>query len=141
MITIGIVGTRRRDTPKDLALCVQIFEKYYEIGDELVSGGCKQGADRFAEIIAKSSEIPIKIYYAEWKRLGMGAGFTRNAYIARDADILIAMVAGDRTGGTENTIATAMKLDKRIVLINEDQTIEEINFGQPPDVLKEFYNE
>ena len=46
----------------------------------------------------------ILIYYAAWDRLGKSAGFTRNTDIARDADVLIACVAKDRTGGTEDTI-------------------------------------
>lgn len=37
--------------------------------------------------------------------------------IAKASDILIAMVADDRTGGTESTITAAKKFGRRIVLI------------------------
>lgn len=101
---IGIVGTRRRDTEDDYLKVLIEFHKVYKDGDEIVSGGCPEGGDRFAEVIAKRLQIPIKIYYARWKKLGKCAGFVRNGDIARDANILIACVSSDRTGGTEDTI-------------------------------------
>ena len=104
MKTIGIIGSRRRNTPADAVLVTNKFLDIYVVGDEIVSGGCPQGADRFAELIAKQRQVPIKIYYAEWDRLGKRAGFARNGSIARDANVLIACVAEDRTGGTEDTI-------------------------------------
>ena len=104
MKVIGIVGSRRRNTSKDKTLTYQKFLDIYQVGDEIVSGGCPQGADSFAEWIAKVEQVPIKIYYAEWDRLGKSAGFSRNGLIARDAHELIACVALDRTGGTEDTI-------------------------------------
>lgn len=109
---IGIVGSRRRNTTDDHAKVVKAFQEIYKPGDEIVSGGCPQGGDRFAEQIAKNWQIPIKIYYAQWDKLGKSAGFVRNGDIARDADVLIACVAADRTGGTEDTIKKFVKLEK-----------------------------
>lgn len=109
MKTIGIIGSRRRDSKEDHQKVNAAFHKTYEPGDEIVSGGCPQGGDRFAENLAKLFQVPIKIYYAQWERLGRSAGFQRNSLIARDADILIACVAPDRTGGTEDTIKKFLK--------------------------------
>lgn len=106
---IGIVGTRSRNTQKDYLVVARAFHRIYEIGDEIVSGGCPQGGDRFAESLARSNQCPIKIYYAEWNRLGKRAGFARNGYIVRDADYLIACVSADRTGGTEDTVSQFLK--------------------------------
>jgi len=117
MKTIGIIGSRRRDTNQDYDLCIKTFCGLYQPGDEIVSGGCPKGGDSFAEIIAKKAQIPIKIYYAQWNKLGKGAGFARNTNIAEDCDILIALVAADRTGGAEDTIKKATKLGKTIILI------------------------
>jgi len=122
MKTIGIIGSRRRDTAEDLRYCRDIFLRHFVDGDEIVSGGCPKGGDRFAEVIAKSLQIPIKIYYAEWERLGRGAGFDRNTLIARDSDLILAVVAPDRTGGTEDTIRKAIKMNKTVILINKDTT-------------------
>ena len=137
MKTIGIIGSRRRDTEVDLKYCTQVFLRYYKNGDEIVSGGCPKGGDRFAEIIAKVGEIPIKIYYAQWGLLGKSAGFIRNTYIARDSDILLAVVAPDRTGGAEDTIRKAIDMNKTIVIIHQD-SIEIINDKKPVNVIEMF---
>ena len=116
--TIGIVGTRRRDSHHDYLKTLCKFKQIYKPGDRIVSGGCPEGGDRFAEKIAKDMQIPILIHYAAWNRLGKGAGFLRNTDIAEDADVLIAVVAPDRTGGTEDTIRKFLRLKRgRVVLV------------------------
>lgn len=104
MKTIGIVGSRRRNTMADYLMLVDRLEKIYEEGDRFVSGGCPKGGDSFAQYLADTYGIPILVYPAEWEKYGRGAGFRRNTFIARDADVLIAIVAADRKGGTEDTI-------------------------------------
>jgi hypothetical protein len=101
---IGIVGTRRRNSGKDHYIVEKKFFEIYEDGDWIVSGGCGKGADRFAESIAKHFGIPILIFYPRWKIYGKSAGFRRNDSIAHYSDILIACVAEDRKGGTEDTL-------------------------------------
>ena len=112
---IGIIGSRRRDSIKDYRLVVDKFKEIYEEGDIIVSGGCSRGGDRFAEQIARGFEIPIMIYYAQWKKRGKAAGFIRNGDIAKDSDVLIACVSEDRKGGTENTITRFKKLGKETI--------------------------
>lgn len=104
MCTIGIIGTRRRDKPSDLILVRDKFFEIYHEGDWIVSGGCPKGGDRFAESIAKAWGIPILIFHPNWGKYGTAAGFIRNNYIAQYSEILIACVASDRKGGTEDTI-------------------------------------
>lgn len=124
---IGIVGSRRRDTEEDLLVVATTFWDIYEKGDRLVSGGCKQGADRFAEILAIEHGLTITIHYphkedldeellkvnprAAWAKIN----YARNTLIAEDCDILIACVAPDRKGGTEDTIKKAIKLGKEVI--------------------------
>jgi hypothetical protein len=117
MKVIGIVGSRRRNTVDDKEKCRQAFLAIYEPGDTLVSGGCPRGGDAFCEAFAKEYGIPIKIHKAEWAKYGKIAGIMRNGDIAKDADVLIAVVAADRTGGTEDTIRKARKIGKRVVLV------------------------
>ena len=104
MKVIGIIGSRRRNSSADKTKVYQKFLELYRDGDRIVSGGCPIGADCFAEWIAKVDQVPITIHYARWKKYGKSAGFKRNTDISRDADILIACVTEDRTGGTEDTI-------------------------------------
>lgn len=124
MKKIGIIGSRRRDSDKDFEECERVFLSIYEDGDEIVSGGCPKGGDKFAEILAKKYQVAIKIYYAQWDKIGKGAGFARNTYIARDSDVLISVVSSDRTGGAEDTIKKATKMGKKIILIEVKEKIE-----------------
>jgi hypothetical protein len=103
-MNIGIVGTRRRDSETAYHKVWVAFFDIYKEGDRIVSGGCSYGGDKFAERIAKSHTIPITIHYAQWHKHGKSAGFIRNTDIAKESDILIACVASDRLGGTEDTI-------------------------------------
>jgi len=132
MKIIGIVGSRRRNSKEDFIALERKFLEIYQEGDEIVSGGCSSGGDAMAEIIAKKYQIPIKIYYAQWEKLGKRAGFARNGDIAKDADVLIAVVATDRAGfGTEDTIKKAKKKDKKIVLVLPEEKDNE-------DLLKDI---
>jgi hypothetical protein len=114
---IGIVGSRRRSTQEDFGLVRDAFIKVYQPGDAIVSGGCPVGGDRFAEDIASDMQIPITIYNAAWKIYGRSAGHKRNTFIAADADVLIACVAYDRTGGTEDTIRKYSKTKNLLILV------------------------
>jgi hypothetical protein len=100
-----------------LEACRKVFLSIYQEGDKLVSGGCPRGGDRFCEVFAKEYDIPIRIHYADWDKYGKSAGYIRNTYIARDADILIAVVQTSRVGGTEDTIVKAQEMKKTVMLV------------------------
>jgi len=117
MKTIGIIGSRRRDTPVDKLLLKEVFDKHYEPGDRIVSGGCPQGGDRFAEEIARDLGLTIIIHYPNWSG-GRFAGLARNTLIAEDGDMLLALVAPDRKGGAEDTITKATRLGKIVIPIS-----------------------
>lgn len=115
---IGIVGSRRRANDKDDSKLLAKFLEVFERGDRIVSGGCPIGADAMAERIAKRHQVPITIHYAWWNGPAKkAAGFLRNSDIATDCDILIALPAPDRTGGTEDTISKVKKLGKKVILV------------------------
>lgn len=114
---IGIVGSRRRDSDDDFELCLKQFENIYKPGDRIVSGGCSRGGDRFAETITRLKGLTITIHYADWNGIGKPAGFVRNTKIATDCDILIALVAEDRSGGAEDTVRKALALGKEVILL------------------------
>jgi hypothetical protein len=117
MTIIGVVGSRRRVSIKDYKIVTKAIAKHFQPGDHLVSGGCPKGADAFAEIFAKVEGLTITIHYPNWKKHGKAAGIIRNTAIAMDCDVLIACVAPDRTGGTEDTIRKAKKLGKTVILV------------------------
>jgi len=116
MKRIGIIGTRRRDSLEDFAQVLKCFMKVYQPGDVIVSGGCKKGGDRFAEIIAEVLRVDPVLHApdesaidgvllsknprAAWAQVN----YARNTIVANDVDVVIACVAPDRTGGTEDTL-------------------------------------
>jgi len=125
-MNIGIIGCRSRNTEKDYQLVEKAFINLYEQiifsndanwVDNIVSGGCPKGGDRFAEIISTKYGIPIVIHEARWGLYGMYAGFKRNTLIARDSDILIACISPDRKGGTEDTIRKYLGLGKNKLIL------------------------
>lgn len=124
MKKIGIIGTRRRDTPEAYTQVEQKLLENYVEGDWIVSGGCPKGGDRFAEVIAKKFGIPILIFYPNWDKYKKGAGFVRNLDIAKASDSLIACVSRDRTGGTEDTIKKYMQQEKEHFLILVTQEVK-----------------
>jgi len=109
---IGIIGTRSRDGEKDFKKVESAFLKVYERGDSICSGLCPKGADRFAVVLAEKHKVKSIWHSAKWGVHGRAAGFVRNDLIARDSDVLIACVATNRKGGTEDTIKKFKKLGK-----------------------------
>jgi len=107
---LGIVGSRRRNSAEDYILLIERVKALKPT--MIISGGCGEGADHFAEKIAKDFGIPILIYHPQLLRLEdykrwevIEAMYARNEQIAMASEALIALVAEDRKGGTENTIS------------------------------------
>lgn len=115
---IIIIGTRKRDTKEDFEIVWQAFRKYYEEGDTIISGGCPQGGDRFAEVIARRMGLtesnggltihrPAKVESGAPQWRYTQEFYKRNGLVANETEedsIVLACVAPDRTGGTEDTI-------------------------------------
>lgn len=108
MKTIGIIGSRRRNAPEDFLKVQEAFCQIYEEGDRICSGLCPRGGDSFAVTLKQIWDAPYVWHRAKWRdeknNYRRWAGFERNTNIAYDSDILIACVAADRKGGTEDTI-------------------------------------
>lgn len=116
MKKIGIVGTRRRNHKRDFRKVNDAFLLNYQEGDSIVSGGCEEGGDWFAELLSAIYRVEIRIHPPDKSKLNQELleknpraayaeiNYARNTLIAQDSDILIACVAPDRKGGTEDTI-------------------------------------
>ena len=118
---LGVIGARKRDEMRDMEIVCRVVDDYLQIHGRnliLVSGGCKDGADNMAEIVAKNTGIPILIYHPEKYRIGKdfvgskGAwqriNFDRNSEIAQKVDTLLALVEDlefDESGGTGDTVS------------------------------------
>lgn len=144
MKKIGIIGSRRRNTKQDFEQLREVFLSIYEEGDVIVSGGCKQGGDKFAEEIAEELGLTIDnegliIHYPDKSKLDpekmkknprwayAEINYGRNTLIAQDSDVLLSVVASDRKGGTEDTIKKATKMGKTIILVEDKSTPEDFD--------------
>lgn len=126
---VGIVGSRRRDGFDDYAVISDALVKLVARHDTpivIVSGGCRQGGDRFAKILSDkfrmeiTEHLPDKNSFRQlpqpWRATRQN--YERNTLIARDArDYLIACVSLDRTGGTEDTIKKWIKFHRKEPII------------------------
>jgi hypothetical protein len=127
IVKLGVVGSRRRNTPADKELIRKILLHRIAKGDSLhlVSGGCPKGADRFAEELAEELKLSISVHLPDESSLPSNPQyfdyvqmyFARNTLIAQECNILLALPADDRRGGTEDTIRKAQDLGKPVILV------------------------
>jgi YspA, cpYpsA-related SLOG family len=82
---------------------------------EVVSGHCPSSPDIVAEKWARSRNIPVKIFLAEWKKFGKAAGPIRNGGMAEYADALIAFWDG-KSNGTGDMIEKMNRLRKIVAI-------------------------
>lgn len=127
---IGIIGSRSRASNKDRHLIFDIVFEYVKMIDfeflEIISGGCAQGADNFAEEAAKYFGVSMTIHYPQ--KLPQPKSYAesveryyaRNRKIAGQSDVLFALVASGRDGGTEYTLAQAKarNIDTYVLLLD-----------------------
>jgi hypothetical protein len=89
---IGIIGSRKRNSGKDLSIVAMKFWELYKKGDWICSGGCPEGGDKFAEQIADEYGITKVIYPPDRHKPSPQRYYERNEKIAGSCDILIACV-------------------------------------------------
>lgn len=116
---IAIVGSRRR-IDRD-----RVFDFVNSLPptDTVVSGGC-QGVDTWAIDAAYERGMKWKVHFPDL----IGARtyhdkreryYQRNEKVVKDSDMVVAFVAPDRKGGTENTIKWAKKYGVPVLIMNE----------------------
>ena len=130
---IAIIGSRTYENTRKIKNLLTELRK--KIAEDLViiSGGAKQGADKYV----KKYALEFGIIYKEFNPAhtpqnlysAMSEGYYakpyhvsqfhhRNMLIARDCDYMIALVpAGSKANGSESAIKQAIKLDKKVVII------------------------
>ena len=111
---IGIVGSRRRADRGTVVACIA------ELAPEtvVVTGGAR-GPDRWAETAARARGLGVVVHKPDlgevrtrWRVID--CYYARNQAIVDGSDRIIAFVAPERTGGTEDTIRRAERAGKPV---------------------------
>ena len=131
---IAIVGSRRYENKKKIKDFVFKLKEEYGTDTIIVSGGCKQGADRYA----KKYALELGLQYEEYppshfphnlfcplpesrygKPYSMKNFFARNKIIAGTSDFVVGFIPDGVEGrGTLNTIDYAKKFEKKYIIID-----------------------
>lgn len=82
--------------------------------DEIITGGAR-GVDACARRYAEETGIRYREFLPEYNKYGRAAPILRNKQIVEYADIVVAFWDG-KSKGTMNTIETAKKLGKRVIV-------------------------
>ena len=131
---VGMVGSRRYENKKKIKDF--IFKLKNEYGEKtiIVSGGCKQGADKYA----KKYALELGLQYEEYppfhevhnlyctlpencynKPYNVRYFFVRNKQIAQNSNIVVGFIPESiESPGTMSTINYAKKFDKKYIIIS-----------------------
>ena len=131
---VALIGSRRYENKKKIKDFVFKLKQQYGDKTIVVSGGCKQGADKYA----KKYTLELGLQYEEYppfhevhnlycvlpesrynKDFSMRNFFVRNKIIASVSDFIVAFIPnGVEAKGTISTLEYAKKLDKKRVIIS-----------------------
>ena len=131
---VALIGSRRYENKKKIKDFVFKLKQQYGNDTIIVSGGCKQGADRYA----KKYTLELGLQYEEYppfhevhnlyctlpksrydKPFSMRNFFVRNKIIASVSDFIVAFVPnGVEAKGTISTLEYAKKLNKKRIIIS-----------------------
>ena len=131
---VAIIGSRRYENKKKIKDFVFKLKQQYGDKTIVVSGGCKQGADRYA----KKYALELGLRYEEYppfhevhnlycslpesrydKPFSMRNFFARNKIIVGTSDFIVAFIPeGVEANGTKNVLEYAKKLGKKRIIIS-----------------------
>lgn len=133
-IRVAIIGSRTYEHKRKIR--DMIFKLKQEFGDalEIVSGGAKDGADKYARKFAIESGVSYKEFNPAHTVKNLYSAmpdeyyeqpyhvtqlFQRNTLICRYADKIIAFRSEGKSSGTDHAITQAEKFNKPYVIISD----------------------
>ena len=131
---VAIVGSRRYENKKKIKDFIFKIKQEYGEDTKIISGGCKDGADRYA----KKYALELGLQYEEYppfhqvhnlyctmpesrysKPYNIKNFHARNKIIAGTSDFVVAFIPeGEEASGTMSTITYAEKFEKKYIIID-----------------------
>ena len=131
---VAIIGSREYENRRKIKDFIFRLKKQFGEDTIVVSGGCKQGADKYA----KKYALELGLQYEEYppfhevhnlycvlpkgryeKDFNMKNFFVRNKIIAQVSDYVVGFIpSGVEAKGTNNTLKYAKKFDKKTIIID-----------------------
>ena len=131
---IGIVGSRRYENKKKIKDFIFKLKEEHGTDTIIVSGGCKDGADKYA----KKYALELGLQYEEYPPFHEGHNlfctipshrygqpysvknfFARNKQIAKTSNYVVGFIPeGIESRGTNSTLKYAKKFNKKIIIID-----------------------
>jgi hypothetical protein len=113
-VRVGVVGSRRRTDRETIEAAIAALAP----GTVVITGAAR-GPDSWAEHAARTRGFEVVVHRpdltgvcARWQ--AAERFYARNQRIVDDSDLIIAFVAPDRTGGTEDAIRRAVRAGKPV---------------------------
>jgi predicted Rossmann fold nucleotide-binding protein DprA/Smf involved in DNA uptake len=113
-VRVGIVGSRRRTDRERIETYIAQLAP-----DTVVVTGGARGPDQWAGEAARARGLAVAVHKPDlggastrWQMADRY--YARNQRIVDDSDLIVAFVAPDRTGGTEDTIRRAKRAGKPV---------------------------
>ena len=133
-LKIAIVGSRKYTNKKKIKDFIFNLREKYGTDITIVSGGCKDGADKYAKKYALELDVRYEEYppFHEVHNLYCGLPedrygkpynvkfyFARNKIIAGVSEVVVGFIPrGHKSNGTENTLGYAEKAGKKILVLD-----------------------
>ena len=131
---VGIVGSRRYENKRKIKEFIFKLKEEYGTDTIIVSGGCKQGADKYA----KKYALELGLQYEEYppfpevhnlyctlpesrygKPYSVKYFFARNKIIAGTSDMVVGFIPeGVESNGTMSPLRYAEKFGKKTIIIH-----------------------
>lgn len=110
-----VLVTGGRNFSDRVLLFKSLDEIHTEYGfDTLIHGGAK-GADSLSGEWAKTKDIKVLVFPADWKRYGKSAGMIRNKQMINELPNLVIAFPGGK--GTANMVRIAEKSEIKVIII------------------------
>lgn len=115
-MNVIICGGRDYDRPRVVGAVLDRLAERFGLPDAVFSG-CAKGADQLGKQWARSRDVDVEWFPAQWKALGKAAGPIRNQQMLdAGADAVVAFPGGR---GTEDMISKAEDAGVTVIKVTE----------------------